>query len=354
MHSHQGFQEQRLMAAPLVIHDARDQSDSPEIVLMLADFSFTPAEEIFARLRKNDTMANMKSASDRSGAVSVVPEMSGMIKNTIAAPDLNDVKYDAFLANDRTLSDPEVVRVDRGGRVLLRVINGSSMSSYHLDLGALEGELIAVDGFAIKPITARRFPISVAQRLDIRLVIPKEPAAFPVLAFVQGERNRTGIVLRTGNAPIRRITEKKETAAPALTLELERRLQASAPLPQRIADRVHRIDLTGKMAGYVWSLNHVAWTPDTPPLPISKGERVELVLTNRTPMSHPMQLHGHEFQIVEIGGQRFTGAVRDTILVPPMERVVVAFDANNPGKWAFHCHMLYHMAAGMFTTFRYV
>ena len=54
-------------------------------------------------------------------------------------PDLNDVKYDAFLANGRTLADPQVVKVEPGGRVLLRVINASSMSSYHFDLGRLDG-----------------------------------------------------------------------------------------------------------------------------------------------------------------------------------------------------------------------
>jgi FtsP/CotA-like multicopper oxidase with cupredoxin domain len=68
----------------------------------------------------------------------------------------------------------------------------------------------------------------------------------------------------------------------------------------------------------------------------------------------PMHLHGHEFQVVEIDGRRFAGAVRDTVLVPPARRVVVAFDANNPGLWALHCHLLYHLAAGMFTTLRYV
>jgi FtsP/CotA-like multicopper oxidase with cupredoxin domain len=55
------------------------------------------------------------------------------------------------------------------------------------------------------------------------------------------------------------------------------------------------------------------------------------VFGNKTPMPHPMHLHGHEFQVVEIDVVRFTGAVRDTVLVPPGGRVVVAFDANNPG-----------------------
>ena len=108
---------------------------------------------------------------------------------------MNDVTYDAFLANDRTLGDPDVVKVEPGGRVLLRVINSSSMSAFHVDLGQLDGELIAVDGFQVAPVMARRFPIAVAQRLDIRLAIPRAPAAHPVLALLEGENKQTGIVL---------------------------------------------------------------------------------------------------------------------------------------------------------------
>ena len=140
----------------------------------------------------------------------------------------------------------------------------------------------------------------------------------------------------------------------ALTLDLEGRLRATRPLTPRKADRMHTLNLTGEMTGYIWSINNVAWNKDVPPLPLAKGERVELVLVNRTPMPHPMHLHGHEFQVVEIDGKRFPGAVRDTVLVTPGRRVVVAFDANNPGFWAFHCHLLYHLDAGMFTTFRYL
>jgi len=105
---------------------------------------------------------------------------------------------------------------------------------------------------------------------------------------------------------------------------------------------------------YVWSINGVAWNKDVPPLAVAKGERVELVIRNKTLMPHPMHLHGHEFQVVEIDGKRLLGAMRDTVLVTPGTRVVIAFDANNPGWWAFHCHLLYHQKAGMFTTVRYV
>ena len=350
MHSHQGLQEQLLMAAPLIIHDPRDRSDETEVVMMLADFSFTPPEQIMAHLKQG-----MDMPATGSAPMSGMANMPGMaMGGAQAAPDLNDVKYDAFLANDRTLADPEIVKLETGARVRLRVINSSSMSAYHIDLGDLDGELIAVDGMPVSPVKGRTFPITVAQRLDIRVVLPRAPGAHPVLAVLEGERNRTGIVLLAGRAPVARIPDIATKPSPALTLGLESRLRATAPLKPRNADRVHRLDLTGGMMNYTWSINNVVWNPDTPPLPLAKGERVELVLTNRTPMPHPMHLHGHPFQVVAIDGKRFAGALRDTVLVPPTRQVVVAFDADNPGHWPFHCHLLYHMEAGMFATFRYV
>ena len=354
MHSHQGLQEQLLMTAPLIIRDQRDRADQQEVVVMLADFSFTPPEQIFAALKNAGSMAGMAASGGAPASMSKPGAMSGMATpDGGAAPDLNDVKYDAFLANFRTLADPEVVKVGPGGLVLLRIINSASMSNFHVDLGQLEGELIAVDGFEVLPIRARRFPAAVAQRLDIRVTLPPGPGAYPVLALLEGERDQTGIVLVAGSAKVPRLPVKAEAASPPLTLDLERRLRALRPLGVRKADRVHTLNLTGEMAGYVWSINNVVWNKDVPPLPVAKGERVELVFGNKTPMPHPMHLHGHEFQVVEIDGVRFTGAVRDTVLVPPGGRVVVAFDANNPGWWALHCHLLYHLDAGMFTTIRY-
>jgi len=346
MHSHEGLQEQLLMAAPLIIADERDRPDQQEVVVMLTDFSFTPAEEILANLKKNSDMAATPHARMDGG------KPAGMSMG--AKPDLNDVKYDAFLANDRILSDPEVVKVEPGGRVLLRIINSSAMSAFHIDLGGLDGELIAADGFEVEPIAGRRFSVAVAQRLDIRLTVRPGAGAYPVLAMLEGENKQTGVVLRAGSAAITRIPDTAAVASPALTLDLEGRLRAKAPLAPRKADRRHVLNLTGSMAGYIWSINDVVWTKETPPLPVKLGERVELLFVNQTPMPHPMHLHGHEFQVIAINDQQFSGAVRDTIMVPPGHRVLVAFDANNPGHWALHCHLLYHLATGMFTTLLYV
>ena len=117
---------------------------------------------------------------------------------------------------------------------------------------------------------------------------------------------------------------------------------------------MHTLNLTGDMARYIWSINNIAWNKDVPPLPIAKDERVELVMVNQTRMPHPMHLHG-----ARVSGPRdrreavFRRDARHRA-VTPGRRVVVPFDANNPGLWAFHCHLLYHLDAGKFTTFRHV
>jgi FtsP/CotA-like multicopper oxidase with cupredoxin domain len=123
------------------------------------------------------------------------------------------------------------------------------------------------------------------------------------------------------------------------------------PLPAKPVDRSVPVDLVGTMASYSWGMviNHLGGAPVT----VKRGERVELVMRNTTMMAHPMHLHGHNFQVTEIGGMKIAGAVRDSVLVPPMATVRVVFDADNPGLWAYHCHNLYHMEAGMFATVVY-
>ena len=267
--------------------------------------------------------------------------------------DLNDVAYDAFLANNRTLSDPDIISISNDGRVLLRVINGATMSNFHVYLGAIEGILVAVDGQEILPVRGRSFPIATGQRLDILLTVPVNEIACPVFFQLEGERRRSGVILARQGARALNYLDTADVIAPPVDLSLERNLQAAWPLPSRPAERTYTLALTGNMKNYTWSINDVVWKPSTPSFELRRGERVEITMINQTMMAHPMHLHGHRFQVVEIDNQRFPGALRDTIHIPPGKRVVIAFDADNPGLWAFHCHLAYHMHAGMFATFKY-
>src|SRR6266850_3469260 len=171
--------------------------------------------------------------------------------------DLNDAHYDAFLANDRTLADPQIVRVERGGRIRLRIINGASSSQFWVHLGDLAGRVVATDGHAVHPVAGSSFPIAMAQRLDILIDLPRA-GAFPILARLEGDSRQTGIVLATPGGHIPRIADGAR-AAPPVDLSLEARLAALEPLRPRPADIVHSIFLDGGMKPYAWSMNGEYW-----------------------------------------------------------------------------------------------
>lgn len=350
MHSHHGLQEQRLMAAPLIVHSDEDmRADVQEVVVLLHDFTFRDPAEILAEL---GGAAMEHAGHDMSGMDMSGMDMSGMNMPGMAM-DVNDVDYDAYLANDRTLADPQVIRTERQGRVRLRLINGATTTAFHIDLGALTGTVVAVDGNPIRPIGGRMFPISMGQRLDILLELPQEGGAFPILAQREGAVERTGIILASPDAQITKIADQAETAGSVLNLDFEMQLEAIAPLSAKAADARFTIALTGSMAPYVWSIDDLVFGQHKPLL-VGDGQRVVVEMVNKSHMAHPMHLHGHHFQVVGLQGRPISGAMRDTVLVPVGETVRIAFDADNPGSWPFHCHNLLHMATGMMTEVAYL
>jgi FtsP/CotA-like multicopper oxidase with cupredoxin domain len=347
MHAHT-LQEQSLLAAPLIVSDPADRGrDEQDVVILLHDFSFAAPEELLARLQGGGGHGGMNAMGSMDHS-RMSPMMGrGGPRAIPMAMDVNDIDYDAYLANDRTLDDPEVVKVETGGRVRLRIINGATATAFTIDLGALDGMLIAVDGQDIAPVRGRRFPIAMGQRLDIRLVLPHTSASFPVLALRESAPDRTGIILAPANATVTKLASAGDAAGPAVDLALEQQLGAATPLAVRTPDRRFDVTLIGGMQGYAWGLDM------RPKLAVRSGDRAEVTMFNMSMMSHPMHLHGHHFQVVAIDGRRFSGAVRDTVHIPPHRTVTIAFDANNPGEWAFHCHHLYHMAAGMMASLNY-
>ena len=363
MHSHVPVQEMSLLAAPLIVRSAEDvAADRQEVVMFLHDFSFRPADEVLAEITggmaghdmaamgepaptKSDAMAGMEmSGMDMSG------EMAGMAMGGMAM-DLNDYNFDAYLANDRTLSDPEVIAVEAGGRIRLRVVNAAAATVFWIDTGAAPARLVAVDGHAIVPLPGTRFGLAMAQRLDIEIDLPGA-GAFPVLALREGARERTGIILASSGAEVQRIDGMAEADAPAFDTDMaqELRLQAANPLAARKVDRAQMIMLAGAMQPYVWTIDGQTWDTHVPVSAVS-GQRVELTFHNMSMMAHPMHLHGHVFQVVNINGRAVNGALRDTIYVPPMAQVTVALDAGEAARWMLHCHHMPHLSTGMMTEF---
>jgi FtsP/CotA-like multicopper oxidase with cupredoxin domain len=279
MHSHRGMQEQNLMTAPLIVRSVEDmRADRQEVVLMLHDFSFQTPDELLAALTKSNgsqsamPKSGMRKVMDmNSGSMSAMNSgvMGAMNMGPGMAMDLNDIDYDAFLANDRTLADPEVVRTETGGRVLLRLINAAASTQFWVDLGALSGTVVAVDGHPVRPVRVSRLPLAIAQRLDVLIDVPGN-GSYPIFAQVEGERARAGIVLAASGASVSRLAAEAGENAPPVDLSLEHRLETITPLTPRAPDVTHRVILAGAMAPYAWSLNGEYW-PNVTPLMIAKG-----------------------------------------------------------------------------------
>ncbi len=349
MHSHVPVQEMELLAAPLIVRSGADlTADRQEVVLFLHDFSFRPAAEVLAEITGGDgSMAGMD-----MGATTAAPDAMEGMDMSGAAMDLNDFNFDAYLANDRTLNDPEVIRVDNGGRVRLRVINAAAATVFWIDTGAVDGRLVSVDGHDVQPLSGRRFGLAMGQRLDIELDLPKGEGAFPVLALREGAVERTGIILATAGAKIEKLAGVGESAAAAFDTDLsqEAALRAMTPLSDRPADATAMLMLGGSMQPYLWTINGQTWGNHTP-VTARSGQRVELTFHNMSMMAHPMHLHGHTFQVVALNHKRFAGAMRDTVQVPPQAMVTVALDAGEAARWMLHCHHMPHLSTGMMTEF---
>ena len=356
MHAHIPLQEMNLLAAALIVRSAEDvKADRQEVVMFLHDFSFKTPEEVMQEITGGHGGGHDMSAMGGQSAPGASMDHSGMKMDMSSmqgmAMDLNDYDWDAYLTNDRTLSDPQIVRVEKGGRVKLRVINGASATVFWIDTGELSARLVAVDGHAVRPLEGKRFGIAMGQRLDLELELTGD-GAWPVLAFREGAKERTGLILATSGATIQKIPALGDADAPAFDIDLsqEQRLRASDNLPPRSAQRTQMVMLGGSMQPYLWTIDGKVWG-EHKPIVAATGERVEIMFHNMSMMGHPMHLHGHVFQVVEVNGKRFEGARRDTVYVPPMGMVTVALDAGEAARWMLHCHHMPHLQTGMMTEF---
>lgn len=370
MHSHYGLQEQTLTSAPLIILNEEDPVRADrDVTVTLSDFSFTPPHDILRSLTKPtppmETTKKNPAATVAKGMDSMKPgPVPSRVQTWDAAakkftarvvenpPADIDVHYDALLANRRSPDNAEVIPVQAGETVRVRFIASASATNFFVDTGSLNATLLAVDGKAVEPLEGHFFQLGLAQRIDLLVKIPDGGGAFPLLALGEGTRLQTGVILTTPGTEVLPIAAEADVLAGALDNTQEVRLRAMNPLEKKSPDRDLPSALGGTMADYEWTINGKRY-PNRDSLDVQEGERVQMTVTNNTMMSHPMHLHGHDFQVVEIDGEAVNGALRDTVVVPPGGTTRIQFQADNPGVWAYHCHIIYHLVNGMFTVVKY-
>ncbi|WP_242928439.1 multicopper oxidase domain-containing protein [Pontibacter vulgaris] len=115
-------------------------------------------------------------------------------------------------------------------------------------------------------------------------------------------------------------------------------------------EKVLRFELTGNMNRYVWTLDNKT-VSESDKILIKKGENVKVIMFNNSMMRHPMHLHGHDFRVLNKQGEY--APMKNVVDILPMETDTLEFAASESGDWFFHCHILYHMMAGMGRVFTY-
>jgi multicopper oxidase len=388
-HPHVGVQLDRGLYAPLIVEDAREPlSYDDEWVVVLDDWldgvTGTP-DEAFAELRQGMDALDMGGsggASTPSGAAGSPGhdmghtggmDMSGSGTNAKAAPpsapsgdgmsmrfmrmgatsellggDAGDVKYPHHLINGRVPTDPAVYTGKPGRRVRLRIINAGGDTAYRVALGGHQLTITHTDGFPVEHQQAGALLIGMGERYDVLVTLAD--GVFPLVALAEGKDASGMALVRTGSGSAPKPTVRPAELDGVIRTAAQLRAADDVRLDEKQPERIHRIELTGGMDRYDWSINGRRYDmadPTANPLLVEEGERVRLDFVNTSDMWHPMHLHGHTYQLGT------TGPRKDTTIVLPKKRVSVVFDADNPGQWMLHCHNAYHGEAGMMTFVAY-
>jgi CopA family copper-resistance protein len=298
-----------------------------------------------------------------------------------------------------------------GERMRLRFINGSSMSIFDVRIDGLPMTVIQADGNDVEPVTVDEFRISVAETYDV-IVQPPADRAYTLFAQAEDRTGyaRGTLAPRPGMAaaippmdprPLRTMTDMgmggmdhgsmpgvnmdhgSMQDMPAMEMSPEaKKLEGSVgvdnvaempterlnragegfPVGRRVLNyadlratrpasdprppsRDITLHLTGNMERFMWGFDGKKFS-EAEPIVLQRGERVRFVLINDSMMEHPIHLHGLWSELEN--GHGAYRPYKHTINVKPGERLSFLVNADEPGRWAFHCHLLYHMEAGMF------
>jgi FtsP/CotA-like multicopper oxidase with cupredoxin domain len=281
--------------------------------------------------------------------------------------NMHDVSHAGRIGNTVTVNGrvPESVAVRAGERIRLRLVNAANARIFGLEFEGHAPQLIALDGQPVEPHAPAggRIVLGPAMRADLVLDLTGKPGErFRVLDNnYRGNEYRLLDLAYSHEPPLRE-------APPADPIRLPENPLAD---PDVAAAQRHDIVLGGGMMGMMqaamvegrqldiramlhdglaWAINGVAAKGHmmAPLLTLQRGRPYVLAIANDTAWHHPMHLHGHVFRVVGRNGQPTRHREwQDTVLIASRERAEIAFVADNPGDWMFHCHVLEHQAGGM-------
>lgn len=325
--------------------------------------------------------------------------------------DLSDVTKYHFLTNGKTAEQNWTGIFKKGERIKLRFINASAMTLYDVSIPGLKMKLVEADGQPVKPISIDEFRFGVAETYDV-IVEPKEDKAYTIFAesldrtgYARGTLTpkegmegkippmRPRAVLTMAdmamggmdhssmqgmNGEDKKMNMKMESmdhsamgydmggmdmggmnmdnvksgwadrGTPKGNKALEYSDLTSLHPQKDLRQPTREIEFKfgGNMNRYIWTINGEKFPK---PMHLKYGERIRLKFVNETMMAHPIHLHGMFMQL-ENGQPIKWMPNKHTVIVPPAQTVTLLLTADEAGEWAFHCHLLLHMASGMMTS----
>ncbi|MGB7298585.1 MAG: multicopper oxidase family protein [Burkholderiaceae bacterium] len=326
-HPHQRSFEQvaRGLYGPLIVEEKEPLRVDRDITWVLDDWRLTPSAEIHNSFGDRRDMTH-----------------NGRVGNTVT---INGQILESFA-------------VRAGERIRLRLINAANARIFGLQFDQHEPIIVAFDGQPVTPHAPGNGMVVVgpAMRVDLVIDMTQKPGAKSVVTdrYYRGREYRM-LDFNYADAALR-------PAPPLWSLSMEPNPLAE---PDLMSARRHKITFDGGMmgnmammdmrAGKAWFINGVAALGHQvkPMLTLALGQSCVLAMHNATAWHHPIHLHGHTFRVINRNQQptRYR-EWQDTVLMAPDERVEIAFVADNPGDWMFHCHILEHQASGMMGVIR--
>jgi FtsP/CotA-like multicopper oxidase with cupredoxin domain len=254
-------------------------------------------------------------------------------------------------------------KLPASGDCRLRLINGDPTRVMQIAIEDGEAAILAIDGFAVQPLPFSNWSLGPAMRIDLVLRAPETGKTARLIDRSMSGRVELAHFTGTGEprstsdfdpAPLHavRITEPDLDSATRLDFTFERTDdgQMLALVDNGPGDALGALCISSHA---FWAINDRSW-PDhdhariPPPLALlDRGQSYVFVLRNKSPFTHPVHIHGHTFKLISSDKLSRPEHHTDTLLLLPDETAEVAFVADNPGNWMFHCHIIEHQESGM-------
>jgi FtsP/CotA-like multicopper oxidase with cupredoxin domain len=311
-------------------------------------------QELFLALRDWEPFfTSMMDDNDDDTRSGPQPEKPAVLNTDLNGFEVGSLTYSI---NDKALGAGEPIRVKQGDRVLMHLLNASAIENRKIAMAGHEFTVIAMDGNPVpSPQKVEAIFLGAGERVDA-IVEMNQPGVWILGATEEAIRNAgLGVVVEyAGQHGQPKWVDPKNAIWDYTIFGTAGFGKAGGThaAPEQTLEMVFTKIPSGAGKFNSWLVNGKPY-PHEREFVLKQGARYRLVFRNRTDDAHPLHLHRHQFELVDVNGKPTAGIIKDTVIVPYYGRATVDFTADQPGLTLFHCHIQQHMDYGFKALFRY-